>query len=51
MSRLPRGDGKIIVDRRITVVPIHSGEIIGAGLLTKNNHNCDMTREEFEQLL
>lgn len=38
-------------DGRVTVVPIHSSEIIGPGLLTKIINDCDMTREEFEQLL
>jgi predicted RNA binding protein YcfA (HicA-like mRNA interferase family) len=38
-------------DGRVTVVPIHSGEIVGPGLLTKIINDCDMTREEFEQLL
>ncbi len=38
-------------DGRVTVVPIHSDEIIGPGLLSKIIKDCDITREEFEQLL
>ena len=38
-------------DGRGTVVPVHGGETIGPGLLTKIINDCDMTREEFEQLL
>ncbi len=38
-------------DGRVTVVPVHQGETIGPGLLTKIINDCDMTREEFEQLL
>ncbi len=38
-------------DGRVTVVPIHSGEIIGPGLLSKIIKDCDITREDFEQLL
>jgi predicted RNA binding protein YcfA (HicA-like mRNA interferase family) len=38
-------------DGRGTVVPVHGSETIGPGLLTKIINDCDMTREEFEQLL
>ena len=38
-------------DGRITVVPVHSGETIGPGLFVKILKDCDMTREEFEELL
>jgi len=38
-------------DGRVTVVPMHSGETIGPGLLAKIIKDCDMTREEFEELL
>ena len=38
-------------DGRFTVVPVHSGEIIGPGLLNKIINDCDMTKEEFEKLL
>lgn len=36
---------------RVTVVPTHSGEIIGPGLMTKILNDCDLTREEFQALL
>ena len=38
-------------DGRITVVPVHSGETIGPGLMGKILRDCDMSREEFEALL
>jgi predicted RNA binding protein YcfA (HicA-like mRNA interferase family) len=38
-------------DGRVTVVPVHPGEIIGPGLLTKILRDCDMTQEEFAALL
>jgi len=38
-------------DGRVTVVPVHSGETVGPGLLSKILNDCDMTREEFEKLL
>ena len=38
-------------DGRVTVVPVHSGETIGPGLLTKILKDCDLTREEFEARL
>lgn len=38
-------------DGRRTVVPIHAGEHIGPGLFLKILADCEITREEFEQLL
>ena len=38
-------------DGRATVVPVHSGEIIGPGLLTAILRDCEMGREEFSSLL
>jgi len=38
-------------DGCVTVVPVHAGETVGPGLLTKIINDCDMTRDEFEQLL
>jgi len=38
-------------DGRVTVVPIHSGEEIGRGLLSKILSDCELTREQFEALL
>ena len=37
-------------DGRATVVPIHSGETIGPGLLSKILHDCELTRDEFIDL-
>ena len=38
-------------DGRCTVVPVHAGETIGSGLMSKILHECDLTIEEFRQLL
>ncbi len=38
-------------DGRVTVVPVHPGEIIGPGLMAKILRDCDMTQEEFTALL
>jgi len=38
-------------DGRVTVVPVHPGETVGPGLLTKIINDCDISREEFERLL
>ena len=38
-------------DGRSTVVPVHSGEIIGPGLLSKMLRDCEMSIEEFCQLI
>ena len=38
-------------DGRSTVVPVHSGETIGPGLLAKILRNCDLSREQFQKLL
>jgi predicted RNA binding protein YcfA (HicA-like mRNA interferase family) len=38
-------------DGRVTVIPVHSGEIVGPGLLTKILLDCDLSRDEFLQLL
>ena len=34
-------------DGRMTVVPFHSNEIIGPGLLNKILQDCELTNEEF----
>ena len=39
------------VDGRSTVVPAHSGEIIGPGLLHKILHDCQMTAEQLSEFL
>ena len=38
-------------DGRTTVVPIHSNEIIGPGLLNKILQDCELTNEELLTLL
>lgn len=38
-------------DGRTTVVPVHRGEIIGSGLFQKILKDCDLTTEEFQDLL
>jgi len=38
-------------DGRSTVVPVHSGEIIGPGLFHKILRDCQLTAEEFGEVL
>ena len=38
-------------DGRTTVVPIHSGETLGPGLLSKILRDVEKTRDELEELL
>ena len=38
-------------DGRRTVVPVHSGEIIGPGLLQKILRDCQMKRDDLQSLL
>ena len=38
-------------DGRVTVVPIHGGEITGPGLPTSILRTCELTVEEFRALL
>jgi predicted RNA binding protein YcfA (HicA-like mRNA interferase family) len=38
-------------DGRMTVVPVHSNEIIGPGLLNKILQDCELTLQEFLDLL
>jgi predicted RNA binding protein YcfA (HicA-like mRNA interferase family) len=38
-------------DGRCTVVPVHSGETIGIGLLNQILKNCQLDREEFRNLI
>ena len=38
-------------DGRMTVVPVHSNEIIGPGLLSKILQDCELTYDEFLTLL
>ncbi len=38
-------------DGRTTVVPVHAGETIGPGLLSKVLRDCELAREELQKLL
>ena len=38
-------------DGRCTVVPVHRGEIIGPGLMSKILRDCDIDRDEFIDLV
>lgn len=38
-------------DGRCTVVPVHSGEHIGPGLLAKILRDCEISRDQFVNLL
>jgi predicted RNA binding protein YcfA (HicA-like mRNA interferase family) len=38
-------------DGRVTMIPVHSGETTGPGLLNKILNDCEISKEEFEQLL
>ena len=38
-------------DGRSTVIPIHSGETLGVGLLSKILRDCDMNREQLQKYL
>ncbi len=38
-------------DGRTTVIPVHSGETIGPGLLSKILRDCQLSRRELQTLL
>ncbi|MBY0527202.1 MAG: type II toxin-antitoxin system HicA family toxin [Gemmataceae bacterium] len=38
-------------DGRTTVVPVHAGETIGPGLMSKIFRDCGLDREQFRNLL
>lgn len=38
-------------DGRASVIPVHAGETLGPGLLSKILRDCDLTREQLQQLL
>jgi predicted RNA binding protein YcfA (HicA-like mRNA interferase family) len=38
-------------DGRTTVVPVHTGDTIGPGLMAKILHHCEISREDFLALL
>ncbi len=48
-----RGSHHFLVhnDGRRTVIPVHSGETIGPGLLAQILRDCQLTREELRTLL
>ena len=48
-----RGSHHILIhcDGRRTVIPVHSGETLGRGLLAQILRDCQITREEFRTLL
>jgi predicted RNA binding protein YcfA (HicA-like mRNA interferase family) len=39
------------LDGRSTVVPVHTGETIGPGLLSKILRDCELSREQLQSLL
>ncbi|SKB13935.1 conserved hypothetical protein [Planktothrix sp. PCC 11201] len=48
-----KGSHHILIhpDGRRTVVPVHSGETIGTGLLSQILRDCQLTKDEFNNLL
>ena len=38
-------------DGRWVVVPVHTGEVLGPGLITKIIQGCDLSMEELRKLL
>ncbi|TMQ52082.1 MAG: type II toxin-antitoxin system HicA family toxin [Candidatus Eisenbacteria bacterium] len=38
-------------DGRTTVVPVHAGETLGPGLMSKILRDCELTPEDFHRLL
>ena len=48
-----RGSHHILrhTDGRTTVVPVHAGETIGPGLMSKVLRDCGLDREQFRTLL
>jgi len=38
-------------DGRTTVIPVHSGETIGPGLMSKILRDCDINREALQEFL
>ncbi len=39
------------VDGRCTIVPVHRGEVIGPGLMSKILRDCEIDRDELVKLL
>jgi len=48
-----KGSHHILIhpDGRRTVVPVHSGETIGSGLVLQILRDCQITKDEFKELL
>jgi predicted RNA binding protein YcfA (HicA-like mRNA interferase family) len=48
-----KGSHHILIhpDGRRTVVPVHSGETIGTGLLSQILRDCQLTKDELKNLL
>jgi predicted RNA binding protein YcfA (HicA-like mRNA interferase family) len=38
-------------DGRVTVIPVHAGETIGVGLLSRILRDCKLSREELQKYL
>lgn len=38
-------------DGRSTVVPVHAGEAVGPGLISKILRDCELSREQLQRLL
>jgi len=38
-------------DGRSTVVPVHTGESVGPGLISKILRDCELSREQLQKLL
>ena len=38
-------------DGRSTVVPVHAGESVGPGLISKILRDCELSREQLQKLL
>ncbi|RPI69244.1 MAG: addiction module toxin, HicA family [Geobacteraceae bacterium] len=39
------------IDGRSTVVPVHAGETIGPGLVSKILRDCELSREQLQKIL
>jgi predicted RNA binding protein YcfA (HicA-like mRNA interferase family) len=48
-----KGSHHILIhpDGRKTVVPVHSGETMGSGLFSQILRDCQLTRDEFRDLI
>lgn len=48
-----KGNHHILIhpDGRRTVVPVHAGETIGSGLFSQVLQNCQLSKDEFRDLI